>query len=235
MCIEPLWWLASRTRTGETDAVGDRTTALQRDEPRNRWRTGALVVAALGLLACGAWVFYAMNDQGRHVAAFIDLPPRSDLPLDVPEPGLYTIWASAIGGGYVETPPVSEMHDTLTISFTGPVGSDDPVRIVPEQYHAGTRYRLDGARYGVATWTVEFPESGTYVLERRNAGRSGVRLSLGEGIGMPSRITAGLYAIGGITVLVVVTLLAIGWWRDRRRIDEMLAGFDSFGDRTRTG
>ena len=215
--------------------MGDRTTALQRDEPRNRWRTSALVVAGVGLVACCAWVAYAMNDQGRHVDAFVDLPPRSDLTVEVPEAGLYTIWASAIGGGYVETPPVSEMHELLTLSFTGPVDSDEPVHIVPEPYHAETRYRLDGSRYGVAAWTVEFPEAGTYMVERRNAGKSGMRLSLGEGIGMPSRITSGLFTIGGLTVFLVVALLGIGWWRDRRQIDEMLAGFDSFGDRSGTG
>jgi len=209
--------------------MGDRTIALRHDEPRNWWRTGALVVFVAGVLAAFAWVLYAMNDQGRHVESFVHLPPRSDLPVEVPAAGEYTIWASAIGGGQVQTPPVDEMHEFLDLGFTGPVGSDDAVHIEPVEYGAGTRYRVDGSRYGVAAWTVEFPEAGTYIVERRNSGTGGVRLSLGEGIGMPSRITAGLFAIGALTTVLVVGLLSTGWWRERRRIDDMMSTFDTYG------
>jgi hypothetical protein len=208
--------------------VGDRTVALRRDEPRNWWRTSALVVLVAGLIAAGAWVAYAMNDQGRHVESFVNLPPQSDLPVEVPAPGVYTIWASAIAGGWVETPPVEEMHEMLVLGFDGPVDSDDPVRVEPEPYYAATRYRVDGSRFGVATWTVEFPEAGTYIVERRNLGTGGVVLSLGEGIGMPSRITSGLLGVAVVTTLLVVGLLAAGWWRERREINAMTTSFDSF-------
>jgi hypothetical protein len=208
--------------------VGDRAVALRKDAPRNWWRTAAFFVGVAGAVACAGWFAYALQDQSRHVDSFIDLPPQSGFTVDVPEPGVYTIWASAISGGYIETPPVAELQELLVVSFDGPVDSDDPVHLDPVPFDGGTRYRVDGQRFGVAVWTVDFAAAGTYDVERRNLGTGGVKLSLGEGVGMPSRITAGLMLIGGITVVLVVALLVIGSLRQRRRINEMMSGFDSY-------
>lgn len=209
--------------------MGDRAVALRRDAPRNWWRTAAFFVGVVGAVGCIAWFAYALQDQSRHVDSFIRLPPQSGFTVDVPEEGVYTIWASAVAGGYVETPPVSEMQELLVVSFDGPVDGADPVHLDPVPFEGSTKYRVDGQRYGVAVWTVDFPAAGTYEVERRNLGTGGVGLALGEGIGMPSRITAGLMLIGGVTVVIVVVLLIIGTIRQRRRINEMMSGFDSFG------
>jgi hypothetical protein len=209
--------------------MGEREVALRREEPRNWWRTAALFVAIVGSLAAGAWVVYALDDQGRHVGNFVTLPPQSGYTVDVPEAGTYTLWGSAISGGYVETPAVEDMHELLLVGFDGPVDSDDPVRVDTVPFDGHVTYRVDGTRYGVAVWTVEFPEAGTYEVERRNSGVGGVSLALGKGIGMPSRITSGLFAIAGITIVLAVGLMAVAWAVDRRRINEMLSGFDSFG------
>lgn len=209
--------------------MGDRSVALQRDTPRNWFRVAAAIIAVTGLVSAGGWFAYALGEQGRHVDSFITLPPQSGLPVEVPEPGVYTLWASAIAGGYVGTPPVQELLDTLTVAFEGPVDSEDPTRVEPVPMDDPVRYRVDGQNFGVGVWTVEFDEAGTYELERINTGRRGARLSLGEGVGMPSTITSGLLVIGGTTVVLVAVLLVLGAVQQRRRISAMLADFDAFG------
>lgn len=203
--------------------------ALRRDTPRNWFRVAAAIVAITGVASAFAWFAYALGEQGRHVESFITLPPQSGFTVDVPDAGTYTLWASAISGGYVGTPPVDELLETLTVGFDGPVDATDPVRVDPVPLDDPVRYRVDGQNYGVGVWTVEFDRAGTYELERVNTGRRGVKLSLGEGVGMPSRISAGLWAIGVTTVVLVVVLLVIGSIHERRRIAAMLEGFDSFG------
>lgn len=209
--------------------MGDRNVALQRDTPRNWFRVAAAIVAVTGVASAFAWFAYALGEQGRHVESFITLPPQSGFMVEVPDAGVYTLWASAISGGYVGTPSVDELLETMTVGFDGPVDSADPVRVDPVPMEDPVRYRVDGQNYGVGVWTVEFDEAGTYELERVNTGRRGVKLSLGEGIGMPSRITSGLVVIGATTTVLLAVLLGVGAVHERRRITAMLADFDSYG------
>lgn len=182
------------------------------------FKRGAMTIVVAGLLAGFAWFNWALDDQTRTVNAMDTLPPRGGIPVEIDEAGTYTIWAAAACGGLCPVPSLAELHELMVLGF-----EDERGVIRPEPFPGEQRYRLSGDQHGTAAWIVEIDRPGTYVLERRNLGVSSVTLLLGEGVGMPTRITSGLVAIGVTTAVLVVVVLGIGAYRRRKAVDAMLA------------
>lgn len=182
------------------------------------WDRAAGIVVVAGLVAGFAWFNWALDDQTRTVNRFERLPPRSDVPVEIESAGTYTIWAGAGCNGLCDPPPAEEMHETMVLGF-----HRDGEVVRPEPYPGEQSYRLNSTQHGYAAWLVEFDEPGTYVLERRNLGSGSAALLLGEGEGMPTRITPVLVAIGVVTVVTSVALMVIGRVRRKRALDAMVA------------
>ncbi|QGG94885.1 hypothetical protein [Actinomarinicola tropica] len=183
-----------------------------------RWDRAAALVVVAGLVAGFAWFNWALDDQTRTVNGFVRLPPRSDIPLEIESPGTYTIWAGAGCNGLCDPPPAAEMYETMILGF-----HRDGSVVRPEPFPGEQSYRLNSTQHGYAAWVVHFDEPGTYVLERRNLGSGSATLLLGEGEGMPTRITPVLVTIGVLTVGIAGALLVIGRVRRKRALDAMVA------------
>src|SRR5690606_18508931 len=112
-----------------------------------------------------AWFNYSLSERTDAVNDFQELPPMSGLPVEVESAGVHTLWAGASCGGYCDVAPKSELLELVTVAFDGPGG-----RVEPTTYPGSESYRIDGVRHGKAVWLVDFPEAGTYVIERVNEG-----------------------------------------------------------------
>lgn len=178
----------------------------------------AAAVVLLGGAAAFAWFNYAWSDQANEIASFTQLPPRSGLPVEVAHAGEYTIWAGAACSGYCQVPPKEELLELMVLGFEGPEGM-----IRPEPFPGELKYRVSGTRFGQAAWTINFPEAGTYTLERRNLGVSATQLLLGEGHGLSSSITKGVWIIVGVTAAVSVSLAAAALAVRRKAMAQMIA------------
>lgn len=178
----------------------------------------AVAVIILGGAASFAWFNYAWSDQSNEIASFIRLPPRSGLPVEVPSAGEYTIWAGAACSGYCQVPPKEELLELMVLGFEDPEGM-----IRPEPFPGEVKYRVSGTRFGTAVWTVNFPQAGSYELERRNLGVSSTVLLLGEGHGLSSSITKGVWAIVAASGIVAAGLAVAAVVVRRRATTEMIA------------
>ena len=187
------------------------------DLPGRRLGRLAGLVLLVGLAGAVAWVAYALSDQTHAVNDFTRLPPRSGMPVAVEERGLHTVWASAACGGLCDVPPLAELHELVTLGFDGPSGM-----VRPGPFPGESSYYVGGDRRGTAAWVVEFPEAGTYELERENRGVGAVVLQLGEGKGMPSRIVPGAAAIAAGATALSAALFALGRYRRHRAVVEMV-------------
>jgi hypothetical protein len=186
--------------------------------PSKWWYRAAFATVVLGGIAAFAWFNWALDDQSRHVQDFTRLPPRSGIPVEIAEPGTYTVWAGAACGGLCDIPPLDEMRELIVLSLESPSGEV----VEPTPFPGSDSYRLDGANHGKALWLIEIPEAGTYQVERRNLGVGAVNLLLGQGQGLSADIGAGLVVIAIVTVVVTAALVAIGWYRERRAVMAMV-------------
>ncbi|MBK5224096.1 MAG: hypothetical protein JJE52_14725 [Acidimicrobiia bacterium] len=188
------------------------------DMPPKRLFQMAIVVIVAGLIGAFAWFNYALSDQTNEINQFQRLPPQSGIPFEVDEAGTYTVWASAACGGRCPVPALDDLYELMVLGFEAPSGT----MVRPEPYPGEQKYRISGDRHGKAAWIVEFDETGTYVLERRNLGVGSVLLLLGEGEGLDSRILSGVLGIGGVALAVAFVLAVLGRHRRNKQVDEMM-------------
>lgn len=188
------------------------------DMPSKWWSRAAFASVVLGGIAAFAWFNWALDDQSRDVREFIQLPPRSGIPVEIAEPGVYTVWGAAACGGLCDVPPVDEMQELIVLTLESPSGQV----VEPRPFPGSDSYRIDGANHGKAVWLVDVPEAGTYQVERRNLGVGSVSLLLGRGEGLSTDIVAGLVVIAVVTVVVAGLLMAIRWYRERRAVMAMV-------------
>ena len=174
--------------------------------PSKRWYRLATSLFVVGLLAAGAWWFYATSRVYDEVEGFHRLPPFGGK-VAIDETGTHTLWVEGSCLSCRANDP-SEYRAAATVEVTDPDGEPVTLRDAPERLYNTSR------REGRSLWTFDVAEPGTYTvafdLDTTKTEWDNVvpdNLAIGEGRGLAVGIVRPMvvFALAGTAAAVGIT------------------------------
>jgi hypothetical protein len=188
-----------------------------RAAPSKRWYRLSWSLVVLGLLAAGAWFFYATSRVYDAVEEFDRLAPfGGEVSLDG---GTHTFWVEGTCLSCHDNEP-KEYRDAATVSITGPDGRPIEVRDAPSRVYNTSR------REGRSLWLFDVEQPGKHRIsldiDTNKEGWDNVvpdNIAIGEGTGLPVGIVRPMASMAGLAIAVAAIIGAVTALRRKRYFD----------------
>ena len=186
--------------------------------PSKRWYRLSSALVVVGLLAAGAWWFYATSRVYDAVEEFQRLPPFGGQ-VAIHDPGPHTFWIEGACLSCHGNDP-AEYRAVATIEIDGPDGRPVPLRTASRRVYNTSR------REGRSLWRFDAARPGTYRvafdLDTNREGWENVvpdNIAIGEGDGLPVGIVRPMALIAGLGIALGALIAVVTAVRRRRYYD----------------